>query len=215
MTLRFVTRFGIVVLALAARVPLVHAQAVPPNTASCLSVAETELAALTNAYRQQNSLAALPVSFSLSSVAQWHVWDLHANSPDGGSCNLHSWSNARPALWQPMCYTADHAQAAQMWNKPRQVTANVYNANGYEIASGFGGSISASQALNLWKASPAHNAVILNSGIWAPFPWHAMGVGLHQGYAVIWFGELVDPLGTMAPCSASNPDRVFGNGFEA
>jgi hypothetical protein len=69
--------------------------------------------------------------------------------------------------------------------------------------------------LNLWKASGAHDAVILNSGIWAPFPWHAMGVGLHQGHAVIWFGELVDPLGTMAPCSAANPDRVFASGFES
>ena len=82
--------------------PLVAtAQAVPPNTASCLTPEATELAALANAYRQQNSLPAVPVSFSLASVAQWHVWDLRANAPNQGNCNLHSWSNARPAISSP------------------------------------------------------------------------------------------------------------------
>lgn len=190
------------------------AQAVPANTAACLNAEEAELARLTNQYRQQNGLPAVPVSFSLSSVAQWHVWDLGANAPVGGVCNLHSWSNARPALWQAVCYTADHAQAAQMWNKPRQVTGGVYASDGYEIAAGGGAGLTAPQALALWQGSPAHRAVILNTTIWSNFPWSAMGVGLYQGHATIWFGTLPDPLGSMASCTAGAGTRLFQHGFE-
>jgi uncharacterized protein YkwD len=209
---RFLCRSLIAACALPA---LLHAQAVPPNTANCLNADEAQLAALTNTYRQQNGLPALPVSFSLSSVAQWHVWDLRANDPVFGSCNLHSWSNARPALWQAMCYTANHAQAAQMWNKPRQITANAYNSEGYEIAAGGGGSITPAGALGLWQGSPGHDDVILNRNGWAGFPWGGMGVGLFQGYAVIWFGTLVDPLGSMSACGAGGGDTVFSDGFES
>ena len=190
------------------------AQSVPPNTAACLNAEEAELARLTNQFRQQNGLPAVPVSYSLSSVAQWHVWDLGANQPVGGGCNLHSWSNARPALWQAVCYTSDHAQAAQMWNKPRQVSGGVYASDGYEIAAGGGAGLTAAQALALWQGSPAHRAVILTTPIWSNFPWSAMGVGLWQGHATIWFGTLADPLGTMPACDAGNGPRIFVHGFE-
>jgi uncharacterized protein YkwD len=191
----------------------IGAQAVPANTASCLTAEEAELARLANAYRQQQGLPAVPVSFSLSSVAQWHVWDLAANDPVGGSCNLHSWSNARPQTWQAVCYTSDHAQAAQMWSKPRQVTANAYAGDGYEIAAGGSGTITPELALALWQNSPAHRAVILNTSIWSDLAWGAMGVGLQQGYAVVWFGTLADPLGTMPACAGAGMP-LFGHGFE-
>lgn len=191
-----------------------HAQAVPPNTAACLNANEVELARLVNDYRAQNGLPAVAVSFSLSSVAQWHVWDMAANDPVGGACNLHSWSNARPAQWQGMCYTADHAQAAQMWDKPRQITGGAYGSDGYEIAAGGGGSISPAQALSLWQGSSGHRAVILNTSIWSNFPWGGMGVGLFQGSAVVWFGTLSDPLGAMQPCAAGAEVRIFAHGFE-
>lgn len=191
------------------------AQAVPPNTATCLNAEEVELARLANEYRQQHGLPAVPVSFSLSSVAQWHVWDLAANDPVGGVCNLHSWSNARPQTWQAVCYTSNHAQATQMWSKPRQITANAYSSDGYEISAGGGGGITPDLALALWQASAAHRAVILNTSIWSNYPWSAMGVGLFQGYAVIWFGTLADPLGTMPACGAGGAElRIFDHGFE-
>jgi uncharacterized protein YkwD len=190
------------------------AQSVPPNTAACLSPDESELARLANQFRQQQGLHAVPVSFSLTSVAQWHVWDLATNDPVGGSCNLHSWSAARPQTWQAVCYTADHSQATQMWNKPRQVSGGAYYSDGYEIAAGGGGALTPELALALWQASPSHRAVLLNTGIWSNFPWSAMGVGLFQGYAVIWFGTLPDPLGTMSACDADDAERVYRHGFE-
>lgn len=184
------------------------------NTANCLNPQEAELADIVNDYREANGLARIPVSFSLSSVGQWHVWDLHTNNPVGGSCNLHSWSNARPALWQPMCYTADHAQAVQMWEKPRQITNNAYNSDGYENAASSSGTMTAALALQLWRNSQPHNDVILNRSIWTQLTWRAIGVGVSQHHAVLWFGTLSDPLGSMAPCGSSSADLLFRNGFE-
>lgn len=184
------------------------------NTADCLNPQEAALADLVNDYRAANGLARVPVSFSLSSVGQWHVWDLETNDPWEGACNLHSWSNARPALWDPVCYTSDHAQAAQMWNKPRQITDGGYNSNGYENSSWNSGTITAAGALQGWQNSPGHNQVILNLGIWGTQTWRAMGVGVSQHFAMLWFGTLTDPLGTMAPCGTGAPP-LFEDGFES
>jgi uncharacterized protein YkwD len=78
-----------------------------------------------------------------------------------------------------------------MWDKPGQLT--VYPSAGYENAAGAGGSITPAQALSLWKNSPGHNAVILNQGIWANQTWRAVGAGVQDGYAMLWFGSSVDP----------------------
>lgn len=184
------------------------------NTANCLNVQEAELARIVNDYRAANGLTRIAVSHSLSSVGQWHVWDLHTNNPVVGNCNLHSWSNARPALWQAMCYTSDHAQAAQMWNKPRQITGNAYDSDGYENAAVTGGTMTAALALQLWQGSPLHNDVILNRQIWSSLTWRAIGVGVSQRHAVLWFGTLADPLGTMEACDAGSESRIFHNSFQ-
>lgn len=185
------------------------------NTADCLNPEEASLLALVNQYRQQNGLPAVATSFSLSSVGQWHVWDLETNNPWAGSCNLHSWSNARPAIWEPVCYTSDHAQASGMWNKPRQITGNAYNSNGYENSAWTSGTMTAPAALQMWQNSPSHNQVILNQSDWSQLTWRAMGVGVSQHYAVLWFGTLTDPLGTMSPCGSTPPGELFADGFES
>jgi uncharacterized protein YkwD len=80
-----------------------------------------------------------------------------------------------------------------MWGKPGELT--VYPGNGYENAYGGGGNTTPAAAVDGWKNSPAHNEVMLNNGIWANYPWGAMGAGLYQGYAVVWFGVEPDPAG--------------------
>ena len=47
-------------------------------------------------------------------------------------------------------------------------------------------------SFNSWKNSSPHNAVILNQSIWANNHWKAIGVGILNGYACIWFGEDFD-----------------------
>jgi hypothetical protein len=202
-------RCGLAPALLALLMPLaLHAQ--PASTGTCLRPAELQLATLLNAHRVSNGKPAVPVSFSLSSVGQWHVWDLGTSAAwNPPTCNVHSWSGQRPDLWTPVCYTADHAQAAQMWNKPAQITAGFYNSNGYEVAVS-GAGITPAQALSVWQGSSPHNDVILNNGVWASFPWQAMGVGLSGGFAVAWFGTLADPLGTMTACG----EQIFASGFE-
>ena len=187
------------------------AQATPGD---CLSANEATLAQLVNNYRQAQGLAQIPVTVSLTAVAQWHVWDLDVNHPHGGQCNLHSWSDG--ALWTPVCYTADHANASGMWDKPREITANAYTGNGFEIAYWTTGIASPAGALSAWQNSSPHNDVILNAGIWQSYdPWPAMGVGMRAGYAVIWFGSTADPQGTINECGGTPTRQLTWGAIKA
>ncbi len=158
-----------------------------------LSEDELELYQLIMEYRTENGLSKIPLSKSLTYVAQTHVKDLKINKPDQGDCNSHSWSSKGP--WSPCCYTDDHANANGMWRKPRELTS--YKNNGYEIACGSSnpiydqGDITPEAALERWQNSSAHNAVILNQGIWKD-TWKAIGIGIYGNFAVVWFGKEID-----------------------
>lgn len=140
-----------------------------------------------NAYRQANGLAPIPVSEELNRVAQAHVADLVANQPEV-ACdgNLHSWSNN--GNWTGGCYRSnDETTWPVMWDKPKEIAG--YPGRGYEISASATPAITPDQALALWQGSAPHNDVILNQGIWADFPWGAMGGWLSDGYACAWFGQ--------------------------
>jgi hypothetical protein len=164
----------------------------------CLSEPELDLYKLVNQYRQERGLDPVPLSKSLTYVAQLHVRDLADNRPYSRRCNLHSWSDRGP--WSPCCYTEDHKRAACMWQKPSELTN--YRSEGYEIAYWTDEPLSplmfAMKALSGWKNSPDHNVVILNAGKWKNHLWKAMGIGVFGGYAAIWFGEEDDPEGSVA-----------------
>ncbi|HYX36136.1 MAG TPA: CAP domain-containing protein [Oligoflexus sp.] len=181
---------------LAASLPETSLQA-----AATVQLTETEqtLGRLINEYRQSKGLPAVPLSSSLSYVAQIHAWDTLTNHPDTGTdaagktCNGHSWSNK--GTWTPVCFTGLDGQ--HMWSKPRELTT--YTANGFEISAGpFGSTVSPELALESWKQSAPHNDVILNQGPWNQ-QWKAMGVGIYQGYVHVWFGEANDPAGVPKP----------------
>ncbi|MBW3467253.1 CAP domain-containing protein [Arthrospiribacter ruber] len=155
-----------------------------------LSPAEMELYSLLMTYRAELGLPEIPLSTSMTIVAQTHVKDLQENNPMSGECNSHSWSEFGD--WTPCCYTADHSQAACMWNKPRELTK--YTGNGFEIAAYNMASINPSGALNAWKNSPGHDAVIRNDGPWNQ-EWKAIGIGINGRFATVWFGREADPAG--------------------
>jgi len=188
--------------------PLINNPSTTPskgNPEICLTPEEYKLAKLVNEYRRSVGLPDVPLSRSLTMVAQYHVKDLQINKPNSGTdprgeeCNMHSWSNK--GIWTPVCYTKDHEYAEGMWNKPREITGKVYTGNGYENAAWASpGPISADRALNLWKNSPGHNNVIVEKDIWAGSKWPAMGVGIYENYAVLWFGDAADPAGTVGVC---------------
>lgn len=141
-------------------------------------------------YRKTLKLPVIPISASLTFVAQSHVWDLNTNKPDKGNCNLHSWSNK--GKWKACCYTSDHKQAQCMWNKPSELSS--YPGYGYEISTWSSGQVTAASAIESWKSSPGHNGVMANIGMWKSMQWKSIGIGLIDHYAVVWFGTDADPV---------------------
>ncbi len=156
----------------------------------CLSAEERKLYDLMMQYRDAKGLEPIPLSIRLTVVAQTHARDLAENYSfkAGNKCNPHSWSGK--GKWTACCYTSDHKQAECMWNKPREITG--YPGNGYEIAYYSTAGATAEEGLRGWKASPAHNPVIVNEGIWSKVNWKAVGVGFFGDYGVVWFGEVED-----------------------
>lgn len=159
------------------------------GTGQKLNPDEQQLYKLVMQYRKTKGLPAIPLSKSLTIVAQTHAVDLDDYFEPGGACNFHSWSDK--GKWKPVCYTSDHAQSKLMWSKPQELTS--YTGNGYEIA--FAENVeylaNAENALDAWKLSKAHNAVMLNRGVWKR-KWNAIGIGVYGSYAVVWFGNEVD-----------------------
>jgi len=168
----------------------------------CLSQAEFEIYRLINQYRKEKGLDSIPLSKSLTYVAQVHVRDLAENHPHSRRCNLHSWSDK--GNWSPCCYTKNKKKAECMWIKPKELTN--YESAGFEIAFWTNNPFLtpekyAALSLKEWIKSPAHNQVIINLPPWDRFNWMAMGIGVFKGYAVVWFGELEDfESGLVFPC---------------
>ena len=110
---------------------------------------------------------------------------------------MHSWSDN--GSWTACCYTSDHAKAKCMWDKPKELSS--YKGNGFEIAFGTSGyTVNAAGALEAWKQSSGHNAVIINDGVWKTMKWQAVGIGIYKAYAVIWFGTQKDEAGVAIQC---------------
>lgn len=146
-----------------------------------LSAEEKKLYDMIMQYRKENGLSSIPLSRSLTFVAQTHVKDLVENM----GYLTHAWSSCEYDSGKMETYKC-------MWLKPRELTN--YRGYGYECAHGGSGGYLATavSSFNSWKNSAPHNAVILNQGIWANNQWKAIGVGILNGYACIWFGEDFD-----------------------
>ena len=159
-----------------------------------LSEEEAKLYKLILNYRASKGLEEIPLSSSLTFVAQTHAKDLALNIPLKGKCNAHSWSDQGD--WKECCYTSNHNNSNCMWDKPAELTS--YSGAGYEIAARLLTKdptikITAKEALDGWKKSPGHNKVILNTSKWKSMHWQAIGIGMYNGAACVWFGEEKDP----------------------
>ncbi len=157
-------------------------------TAQTLTNEERKLYDIMMDHRKQKGLPSIPLSPSLTIVAQTHVKDLVENAPNSGKCNMHSWS--AKGKWTLVCYTSDHANAKGMWSKPSELTC--YKNDGFEIAFWTSEQATAIDSLNGWKGSSGHNEVMVNEGIWKDMNWQAVGIGIYRGFAVAWFGVAPD-----------------------
>jgi uncharacterized protein YkwD len=126
---------------------------------------EQTLYNLVNQYRAQNGLAAIPISKALTLVANRHVHDLTSNI----GTLTHGWSDAPYDPNNPSTYSS-------IWGAPQRFTG--YTGNGYENAYWSSVGATANDTLLVWKNSPGHNALLLNTGIWQTSLWKAIGIGI-------------------------------------
>jgi uncharacterized protein YkwD len=167
------------------------------NQEVCLSAEEMKLWKMFNAYRVSNKLPRVPLSSAMTLVAQAHANDLDENFDyqPGSECNMHSWSSN--GEWTSCCYTSDHKQAECMWNKPMEIAR--FDAVGFENAHFNSAGATSASALEGWKKSPGHHAVMINLGQWKKVEWKAVGIGIKGKYAVMWFAEKED-VGAVVEC---------------
>lgn len=192
-----------------------------PTPQDDLSPAELGLYHEIMAYRADHGLPAIRLSNALTVTAGRHVVDTRENfwaegrEPPAGA-NYHSWSDAT--------YWSDHSNPQAMWEAPQRLGTG-YGGPGYEITAV--GPRTPTDALDLWKASPAHDAILTNTGAWASQRFAAIGVGLDNSpgpgpYAGrvyhVWFGTVADAavpdvVGTAradAFAGTAFADRLFG-----
>ena len=174
----------------------VSANSQTPETRVCLSQEEIKLYNMINEYRDKKNLLSVTLSSSLTKVAQAHVRDLMENYKKSGKCNPHSWS--KKGDWSACCYTSDHKKASCMWDKPKEIAG--YESPGYEIAFWHSQASTAENSLEGWKKSKSHNPLLINKGQWSKVTWKAIGIGIYEQYAVVWFGEMKDKTPPPMPC---------------
>ncbi len=158
------------------------------NEEICLSSIENELIFLVNQYRKKNRLKAIPVSSSLVHVAQEHARQMNDEIKE----ITHSWVECDYDGRDINTYDC-------MWEMPRRLTG--YPGQGYECAFfQEGKDFTATDILEGWQESRAHDNVIRNRGVWKNAEWNAIGVGVNGDYATIWLGKVKDPKGMAKIC---------------
>ncbi|MBN1198602.1 MAG: SPOR domain-containing protein [Bacteroidales bacterium] len=167
----------------------------------CVSEAEWKLYRMINEYRHQYDLPPVPLSRSLSYVANTHVKDLFFHHPDIEPCNFHSWSDKGP--WKAFCYPADEDKKNSVWDKPKEISD--YPGKGFEIVYWENNEVVIDSVIVFWKSFDYFNGFLMNTGKWEGRQWNAIGVGICQNYAAAWFGEVADPAGIPYVCGQKPP----------
>jgi len=154
---------------------------------SGMSQDENSLFNLINEMRTHNRLPTIPLSEDLCKVAQTHIADLIKYKPQDRGCSLHSWSGG--GKWTSCCNTKEVFGIECMKSKPREITG--YKGDGYELIYWGVVKATATDAATLWKQVDASSDMILTRAKWNGYQWKAMGVGIKEGYAILWLGDSV------------------------
>lgn len=154
----------------------------------CISSEEYQLYQLINDYRKAFALPEVVLSRSLSYVAIAHVRDLAANFNPDTTCNMHSWSDK--GRWKPICFPSEQSRKNNVHLKAKEIIG--YPKEAYEITYWSNVENSPQQILSFWRENKASTNMLLNREKWEGVSWKAMGIGIEDGYAVVWFGEGID-----------------------
>lgn len=138
---------------------------------------EKQLLKIINDYRAANKLPAVQTSDALNTVANRHLIDLNVNLKR----LTHGWSNCPYDI-------KNEATWGCVLNAPKMLGVK-YDGNGYEnLYRNLNSEASPPLALEAWKKSEMHNALILNLGIFKDLNWDGIGIAISGGYAAIWVG---------------------------
>lgn len=143
-----------------------------------------------NDFRKQNKLPLIPLSPALCSVSQIHIDDILSSQPQKKGCSLHSWSES--ANWSGCCHNQDLAGMQCMKLKPKEIAG--YQGFGYELIYWGEEKATPSDAFEMWQQTNASADMILGHGKWKGYQWKALGVGMKDGYAMLWLGDKPDKI---------------------
>lgn len=186
--------------------PLLHAQDYN-NENICINQNELKLFNLINQFRLENDKGPIPLSRSLTYVAQLHLDDLIREHPDTSICNMHSWSVGNQ--WVGCCYNEFLPKPECMWLKPQELTD--YDGKGYELAYWDTYLAEPDSIIYLWQDIPASFEMIVNQGAYAHSEWKAMGLAVSEQYALVWFGEYTDNTGRVLLCGSGLEIQTTGD----
>ncbi len=153
-----------------------------------ISEDESILFNMINDMRRQGKMPLIPLSPDLCKVAHVHIADLIASRPQDNGCSLHSWSAS--GKWTACCHSKDPSGIQCMKSKPKEIVG--YPGNGYELIYWGDENATPSDAAAMWQQVDASADMILCRGKWKDYKWKALGVGLKNGYAVLWLGDKAD-----------------------
>jgi len=169
--------------------------AVNDSVTESVSQEETILFNMINDMRMKNKLPAIPLSVNLCKVAHTHIDDLIVSKPQEKGCSLHSWSES--GKWTACCNSKDPAGIQCMKSKPREITG--YPGNGFELIYWGDDNATPADAAELWQQVSASSDMILSRGKWKGYQWKAMGLGIEEGYAILWLGDKTDKIASEKP----------------
>ena len=154
----------------------------------CITQQEFRLYKMVNEFRARLTLDPIPLSKSLSYVAKTHAADLSAHYPMGEDCNMHSWSDQGD--WKPFCFPADQDRKNDVKDKAQELTA--YPGKAWEITYWDNTDLDLTMVLDFWRSIPYTSEMLTNTGKWKEVAWKSLGVGIKDGYVLLWFGQKDD-----------------------
>jgi len=154
----------------------------------CISQEEFKLFNLFNDYRKTMNKPAIPLSNSLSFIADKHIKDLIQNKPDTNTCNFHSWSNK--GEWTACCFEVELKDKSCMQKKPIELSN--YPGIAHEIVYWENRNATAEKAFDQWRETLASQSMIINTKDWENHQWNAIGVSIEGNFAIVWIGEDLD-----------------------
>jgi hypothetical protein len=154
----------------------------------CISQLEYSLFQMINQHRERISLPPIPLSNSLCYVAKTHAKDLSENYPFGDDCKMLSWSSK--GNWKPFCYPAEQNKKNDIKDKAKEISG--YPGKAWEITYWENTQLDLNFVLEFWLGIPYTANMINSAQNWAATPWKSIGVGIQDGYVLVWFGQKED-----------------------